>query len=58
MGLHVKELRSAIDTIIDHINAFDVGGKFNIPLVQWLPLGNRRPRADVMNQLQDIVLSL
>jgi hypothetical protein len=53
---HVKELRAALQGVIDTINTF--AGSEIIPDVAWIPLGYGRPRADVMNQLRDIVLGL
>lgn len=57
-GQHIKELRKAVAAVIDKINKFEPEGAFGIPPFEWLPLGIGRPRADVMNQLQEIVLSL
>jgi hypothetical protein len=53
---HIKELRAALQGVIDTINAF--AGYEIIPDVAWIPLGYGRPRADVMNQLAAIVMSL
>jgi hypothetical protein len=53
---HVKELRAALQGVIDAINAF--AGSEIIPDVAWIPLGYGRPRADVMNQLAAIIMSL
>jgi hypothetical protein len=53
---HVKELRAALQGVIDAINAF--AGAEIIPDVAWIPLGYGRPRADVMNQLAAIIMSL
>jgi len=52
--LHVLELRAAIQGIIDKINSFDN----TAAPIEWLPLGVGRPRADVMNQIMDLVLRL
>jgi hypothetical protein len=51
---HVIELRAAIQGVVDKINTFGV----IIPKISWLPLGNGRPRADVMAQLATIILGL
>jgi hypothetical protein len=54
--LHILELRSAVDAVIAHINSFcSTGG---VPPIDWLPIGNGRPRADVMGQLQNVILEL
>jgi hypothetical protein len=54
--LHILELRSAADAVIAHINSFcSTGG---VPPIDWLPIGNGRPRADVMGQLQNTILEL
>jgi hypothetical protein len=53
---HVKELRAAIQGVIDTINNF--AGSEIIPDVAWIPPGYGRPRADVMNQLAAITMSL
>jgi hypothetical protein len=51
---HVIELRAAIQGVVDKINTFGT----IIPKISWLPLGNGRPRADVMAQLATIVIGL
>jgi hypothetical protein len=53
---HVLELRSAAQGVIDKINAFD--GSNKLPPKPWVDVGTGRPRADVMNQLYQIILSL
>jgi hypothetical protein len=55
-GWHILELRSAVEAVIQKINSFDPKGA--IPPFDWLPLGTGRPRADVMDQLQNIILNL
>jgi hypothetical protein len=55
-GWHILELRSAVEAVIHKINSFDPKGA--IPPFDWLPLGTGRPRADVMDQLQSIILNL
>ena len=52
--LHVSELRAAIQGVIDLVNSYKSGGS----PVTWLDIGTRRPRADVMNQLMDLILEL
>lgn len=55
---HIVEIRRAIEPIITHINSYDTVANFDVPTVTWLPIGSGRPRADVMNQLRDLLLSL
>lgn len=56
--IHIVELRDALEPIITKINNFDFASTFDIPPVDWLPIGTDRPKADVMNQLQDLLLIL
>ncbi|WP_246798201.1 hypothetical protein [Alkalibacter rhizosphaerae] len=55
---HIKEIRTALEEVVDLINQFDPTSAFDLPEVDWLPLGFGRPRADVMNQLYSLVLQL
>jgi hypothetical protein len=55
---HVIELRKAIDAVIALVNSFDDSPVFDVPPVTWLPIGNGRPRADVMQQLHDVITLL
>ena len=56
---HIMEFRAAIDGVIDRLNHFDGrSAAFDIPKFEWIPHGAGRPRADVMNQLRDVILSL
>ena len=55
---HILELRAALEPAISMINEFDPSSPFNVPPVLWLPTGSGRPRADVMNQLLDLILIL
>lgn len=55
---HIAELRAAIEPIITKINGFDETSTFDIPSVEWIPFVNGRPKADVMTQLQDLILIL
>lgn len=56
---HITELRNAIEPVIALINGFDAASSvFYVPTVTWLPLGTGRPRADVMQQLHDLILTL
>lgn len=55
---HITEIRKAMDTIIGVINGFDSSATFDIPAFTWLPIGTGRPKADVMEQIQDLILML
>ncbi|HBT64599.1 MAG TPA: hypothetical protein DEB10_08075, partial [Ruminococcaceae bacterium] len=55
---HIVELRKAIEPVVTAINGFDSSSAFDIPPDTWLPLGTGRPRADVMQQIQDLILML
>ncbi|WP_027625351.1 hypothetical protein [Clostridium lundense] len=52
---HIVEMRKAIDAITMIINSFDSSHAFDIPSVTWLPIGTGRPRADVMQQIHDLI---
>lgn len=56
---HILELRAAIQGVIDRINSFDKASSENeVVPIAWIDMGNGRPRADVMQQLHDLVLAL
>lgn len=55
---HILEIRRALEPVIDLINQFDSGSAFDVPEVIWEPIGNGRPKAAVMNQLQELILAL
>ncbi|MGI6497240.1 MAG: hypothetical protein ACOX0U_00075 [Oscillospiraceae bacterium] len=55
---HILEIRAALEGVITFINQFDTGTGFDVPEVDWLPLGTGRPRAAVMRQIQDLILTL
>lgn len=55
---HILEIRSALEGIVDFINQFDAMLTFDVPEVDWLPIGTGRPRAAVMRQIQDLILTL
>jgi hypothetical protein len=55
---HILEIRKAIEPVITMINGFDDSSTFDVPPVTWLSIGSGRPRADVMNQLYDLLLTL
>lgn len=37
------------------VNSFDSSQAFDIPPVTWLPIGTGRPKADVMQQIHDLI---
>ncbi|WP_255575492.1 phage tail protein [Caproiciproducens faecalis] len=55
---HITELRKAIEPVITVINGFDSSSVFDVPPVTWLSIGTGRPKAAVMIQLQELLLSL
>ena len=55
---HILEIRAALESIIDFINQYDAVSVFDVPEVNWLPLGTGRSRAAVMRQIQDLLLTL
>ena len=55
---HITELRKAIESVITTINSFDSSSTFDIPPITWIPIGTGRPRADVMQQIQNLILTL
>jgi hypothetical protein len=55
---HITELRKAIEPVITVVNGFDSSSAFDIPPVTWLPIGAGRPKADVMQQIQNLILTL
>ncbi|MEK5393013.1 fibronectin type III domain-containing protein [Margalitia sp. FSL K6-0131] len=55
---HILEIRRALEPVIDLINQFDSGSAFDVPEVNWEQIGNGRPKAAVMNQLQELILAL
>ena len=56
--VHITELRKAIEPVVAVINGFDSSSVFHIPPITWLPIGTGRPKAAVMNQLRELLLSL
>lgn len=55
---HITELRKAIEPVITVINGFDSSSVFDVPPVTWLSIGTGRPKAAIMIQLQELLLSL
>lgn len=56
--LHILEQRAALEPVIAMINDFDASSVFDLPPVTWLPIGLGRPKVDVMQQLQNLLLTL
>jgi hypothetical protein len=56
--IHIVELRTALEPVIIMINDFDTSLIFDLPSVTWLPIETGRPKADVMQQLQNLILIL
>lgn len=52
---HIVEIRKAIDAVIMVVNSFDSSQAFDIPPVTWQHIGTGRPRADVMQQIYDLI---
>ena len=52
---HITELRKAIEPVITAVNGFDSSSAFDIPPITWLPIGAGRPKADVMQQIQNLI---
>lgn len=55
---HILEIRTAIKPVIDLINQFDTVSTFDVPGFDWLPIETGRPKAAVMQQLQELILAL
>lgn len=55
---HITELRKALEPVIAAVNGFDSSSAFDMPPVTWLSIGTGRPKAAVINQLQELLLSL
>jgi len=55
---HIAEIRGTLQPVVDMINSYAEGANPPIAPFTWLPLGTGRPRADVMAQLQALILSL
>jgi hypothetical protein len=55
---HIAELRKAIEPVVTAVNGFDSSSAFDIPPVTWLPIGTERPKADVIQQIQNLILIL
>jgi len=57
-SFHITELRKAIESVIITVNSFDSSSTFDIPPITWLTIGTGRPRADVIQQIDDLLLTL
>jgi hypothetical protein len=56
--LHIKEVRAALEGVVALINAHDAVTTFDVPLPVWVPLTAGPPRADVANQIIDLIQTL
>lgn len=55
---HITELRKAIEPVITAVNSFDSSSSFDIPPLTWLSIGAGRPKADVIQQIHNLILTL
>ena len=56
---HVTEMRTAIDAIISKINTWDdTAVDCLVETPEWIPITGTRPRADVMEQLRTVIVSI
>jgi hypothetical protein len=55
---HILEIRLALEPVAALINQFDTASVFDVPEINWLPLGTGRPRAVVMQEIQNLILAL
>jgi hypothetical protein len=53
---HIIEIRNVINGIVNKINSWS--GVQLVAPVEWIALGNGRPRADVMRQIWEVIMSL
>ena len=52
---HILEIRSALNPVIDLVNSFHSD---NVEDFEWLPLTTGRPKANVMNQIHEVIFGL
>ncbi len=52
---HILEIRSALNPVIDLMRSFHSD---NVEDFEWIPLTTGRPKADVMTQIHELILSL
>ena len=56
---HILEIRSALNPVIDLVGSFHPETMpFSIADFEWIPLTTGRPKADVMNQIHELILNL
>lgn len=56
---HILEIRSALDPVIDMVNSFhSETTTFDVDAFEWIPLTTGRPKAEVMNQIYEVILCL
>lgn len=56
--VHILELRAALQGVVDLLRDFDDDTALEYLDFTWIPLETGRPRADVMRQIQDLILHL
>ena len=54
---HISEVRDAVMDVVSIINTFGTGS-FGVPAFEWLKFRQGRPRADIVQQLQDLIRTL
>jgi hypothetical protein len=57
-GWHITEIRDALDAVASFINAFDTSSAFDVPASGWTAITAGRPRADIMREIRDLILTL
>ena len=56
---HILEIRSALNPVIDLVGSFHPEAMpFSMADFEWIPLTTGRPKADVMTQIHELILSL
>lgn len=56
---HIIEIRSALNPVIDLINNYNCeSSTFDVDAFAWIPLTMGRPKADVMEQIHELILCL
>lgn len=56
---HILEIRSALNPVIDLVNSFHSESMtFDVESFEWIALTTGRPKADVMNQIHELILGL
>lgn len=56
---HILEIRSALNPVFDLVNSFHSESMtFDVESFEWIPITTGRPKADVMNQIHEVILEL